>query len=173
MLKSLKSALLVTVFAGNAQAHGVADNHLQVMIVDDRIKLNITVDMRVLSNVDADDDGYASLNELRDSRESLDAWFDEHVRIEDESGSAGVTVFSDVTTDLDIADDQGGRFDHARIVRTIKLDQPLDSLWLNTQALQSIIPELRVTLIDAASGRKYRLSDPGEGQWITIPSTDP
>ena len=170
MLRSLKSALLVSVFAGSAHGHGVADNHLQVMIVDDRVKVNITVDMRVLSSIDTDNDGYTSLDELRDNRKSLDAWFDERVRIRDQSGSSGAVVFSDVTTDLNLADNHGGRFDHARIVRTIKLDDQLDSLWLNAQALQSIIPELRVTLIDAATGKKYRLSDPGRAQWIAIPS---
>lgn len=162
--------LLVLMLSGSiCEAHGTADNHLQIMIIDDRIKMNITVDMRVLQAVDNDKDGYASLAELREHRESFGTWVAKTFDVTDKSGSAGAVVFADVTSDLNIASELGDRVDHARIVRTVQFAAAPNELRLNLGALATLIPELRVTVIDASSGLTYRLFDPTRPQSIPIP----
>lgn len=150
-------------------AHGSADNHLQIMVMDNRIKVNITVDMRVLNIVDRDKDGYASLAELGEQREGLTDWVTKTLDVSDQGGDRGTIVFADITSDLNIAKTLGDRVDHARIVRTMEFSEPPRELRVNLRALATLVPELKVTVIDASSGRKYRLSDPLQPQSLRIP----
>ena len=149
--------------------HGSADNHLQIMLVDDRIKMNITVDMRVLQSVDADRDGYASLAELRERGQSLRDWMEDAFDVTDQHGKSGTVVFADVTSDLNIARELGGRVDHARILQTLQFAEAPAELQLNFGVLAALVPELRVTVIDAESGLTYRLRDPARKQTVPMP----
>lgn len=158
------------VWSSGSGAHGTADNHLQIMIVDDHVKMNITVDMRVLAVVDSDNDGYASLAELTEYRNRLKAWVAKSIDVTDQDNSAGAVVFEDVTSDLDIAREQGDRVDHARIVQTLQFDEVPKELRLNLGALASLVPELRVMIIDASTGFRYRMLDPTQPQSVPMPN---
>lgn len=161
--------LALTLWGLNSAAHGTADNHLQIMIIDDRIKMNITVDMRVLQTVDSDTDGYASLAELAEHRESFNNWVTKAFDVTDQSGSAGAVVFADVTSDLNIAGEHGDRVDHARILQTVQFAETPKELRLNLGALATLVPELRVTVIDASSGLTYKLLEPMRPQSVPMP----
>ena len=65
-----------------------------------------------------------------------------------------------VAAAVDIARGQGDRVDHARIVRTVEFDDAPSEPRLACAIPASRIPELRVTIIDAASGLKYRRRNP-------------
>lgn len=149
--------------------HGSADNHLQVLLIDDRVRMNITVDMRVLQSVDANRDGYASLAELRAHGPRLRDWVGDVFTVADQDGESGTVVFEDVTSDLNIARELGDRIDHARILRTLQFSQAPTELRLNFGVLATLIPELRVTVIDAETGLKYRLRDPAREQTVPLP----
>ncbi|MCP4299080.1 MAG: hypothetical protein GY783_00720 [Gammaproteobacteria bacterium] len=166
-----KIALLLTsiLWSLSCEAHGVADNHLQIMVIDDRIKMSITVDMRVLQTVDEDGDGYASLSELNQHGEDLRAWVRKSFAITDKAGDAGEVVFTDVTSDLNIARDHGDRVDHARILQTLQFSTEPQEMRLNLAALATLVPELRVTIIDGSTGLTYRLLDPMRRQSVPMP----
>ena len=149
--------------------HGSADNHLQILLIDDRIKMNITVDMRLLQSVDANRDGFASLAELRARGSDLQDWVEDVFDIADQDGESGTVVFADVTSDLNIARELGGRVDHARILRTLQFAEPPTELRLNFGVLVALVPELRVTVIDAETGLKYRLREPARKQTVPVP----
>ncbi len=161
------TALLLCSVDGTA--HGTADNHLQIMVIDDRVKMNITVDMRVLNIVDSDKDGYASLAELRDQRERLKDWVTKMLDVSDEDGDRGTIVFADLTSDLNIAKTNRDRVDHARIMRTLEFAKAPERLRVNLGGLATLVPELKVTVIDASSGLKYRLRDPSQPQSLALP----
>jgi hypothetical protein len=170
MMKRLCNIVVLLALApATLLAHGLADNHLQIMVVDDRIKLNITVDMAVLQRIDRDGDGYVSFAELGDGRAGFENWFDSAVQIGDGSGDQPRKIFADLTTDLPMAEANGHRFDHARIVQTFTLDMPPESVTIDARSLWQVIPNLRLTVIDAASGRKFRVRNPALQQWITLP----
>jgi hypothetical protein len=166
-----KIALLLTLilWSLSCAAHGVADNHLQIMVVDDRIKMNITVDMRVLQSVDEDGDGYASLSELSQHGENLRTWVRSSFEVTDQGGDAGDVIFADVTSDLNIARDHDDRVDHARILQTLQFETEPRGLRLNLAVLATLIPELRVTIIDGSSGLTYKLLDPMRRQSVPMP----
>jgi hypothetical protein len=166
-----KIAVLLTfiLWSLSGAAHGVADNHLQIMVVDDCIKMNITVDMRVLQTVDQDGDGYASLSELDRNGEQLRSWVRKSFEVVDQSGDPGEVVFADVTSDLNIARGQGDRVDHARILQTLQFETEPQELRLNLAKLATRIPELRVTVIDGATGLTYKLLDPTRRQSVPMP----
>ena len=167
-----KYLFLLALLVGSAScwAHGTADNHLQVMIVDDRVKLNITVDMRVLQRIDEDNDGYASLAELTEHRGGFQEWIRDTLKIVDEGGNAGTVVFSDVTSDLNIAHARGDRVDHARILQTLLFDDVPEELRVNVAVLAMLVPELRVTVIDASTDLTYELRDPSRPQTVVMPA---
>lgn len=166
-----KIALLLTLilWSLSCAAHGVADNHLQIMVVDDRIKMNITVDMRVLQTVDEDGDGYASLSELEGHGEKLRTWVRKSFEVTDQAGNEGEVVFADVTSDLNIAGDHDDRVDHARILQTLQFETEPQGLRLNLGALATLVPELRVTIIDGSTGLTYKLLDPKRRQSVPMP----
>ena len=91
----MRTAFTLLLFAvmPTAVAHGTADNHLQLVVVGSHVKMNIGVDMRVLSIVDEDRDGYAGLDELASARERLDRWLGEVLKVSNEHGSGGNVVF--------------------------------------------------------------------------------
>lgn len=152
-----------------AAAHGSADNHLQLMVVGNQLKLNITVDMQVLNAVDTDRDGFASLHELAQQREAFAALLATLLDVTDQNGAAGRLAFADVVSDLDVARANGDRVDHARVVRTVAFDAPTSALRLNLTSLSERIPHLRVTLIDAASGKTLRVRNPAVKQQVSLP----
>lgn len=169
----MKEAFLLLVsilWSFGCAAHGTADNHLQIMVVDDRIKMNITVDMRVLQEIDTDGDGYASLTELRQQGSYLKDWARRAIDVTDQCGSGGEVIFADITSDLTIARDHGDRVDHARILQTLKFAAAPQELQLNLADLAIRVPELRVTIIDASTGLKYRLPDPVQRQSVPMPA---
>ena len=153
----------------DGMAHGTADNHLQIVVIDDRIKMNITADMRVLNIVDRDRDGYASLAELREQRERLTDWVTNTLDVSDQRGDRGTLVFADLTSDLNIAKTLGDRVDHARIIRTLAFAAAPRNLRVNLETRATLVPDLKVTYIDASSGLYYRLRDPLQPQSLTIP----
>lgn len=161
--------LVSVLWSLGSAAHGVADNHLQIMIIDDRLKMNITVDMRVLQAVDEDGDGYASLAELGEHSEMLRAWVRQSFDVTDQRGDAGEVVFADVTSDLNIARAHGDRVDHARIVQTLRFTATPQEINVDLIALATLVPDLRVTIIDGATGLKYRLLDPMQRQSVKMP----
>ncbi|MEM9208128.1 MAG: hypothetical protein AAGA61_02685 [Pseudomonadota bacterium] len=160
---------LLLLVAVRSLAHGAADNHLQIMVIDNRIKMNIVVDMRVLDRVDADEDGYASLDELAAQSPAIQSWVRETLTVADNMGNAGQVVFADITSDLHIAGANGDRVDHARIVQTLTFPAAVNELQLDLGDLARLVPELRVTIIDAKTGLQYRLRDPSIAQSITLP----
>ena len=168
-MKRFTLFLLSILWSLSCAAHGTADNHLQIMIIDDRVKMNITVDMRVLTVIDEDKDGYASLAELAEQRESFRAWIEQSLDVTDQDGNAGAVVFADVTSDLNIARERGDRVDHARIVQTVQFDAVPKELQLDLIALATRVPELRVTVIDASTGLTYKLLDPMRPQLVPVP----
>ncbi|MEL7451338.1 MAG: hypothetical protein AAFN78_19145 [Pseudomonadota bacterium] len=168
MLKRLALMLFVA-WSHGAAAHGTADNHLQIMLVDERVKLNITVDMRLLGVVDANKDGFASLDEMARRRALLDAYLVHLLGVTDQDGDEGTLAFADVVADLDVAQENGGRVDHARVIRTLAFDGRPEALRLDFAKLVEAVPNLRVTMIDAASGMKFRLRDPSQRQQVTLP----
>lgn len=168
-MKKTTLILLSIFWSLGCAAHGTADNHLQIMIIDDRVKMNITVDMRVLKIVDEDKDGYAGLAELARQRESFRAWVEKSFDITDQAGGAGAVIFADVTSDLNIARELGERVDHARVVQTVRFDAVPRELRLDLSALATLVPELRVTIIDASSGLTYKLHDPIRPQSVPVP----
>lgn len=153
-----------------AAAHGNADNHLQVLLVDNRVKMNITVDMRVLQAVDDDGDGSASLEELAAHRDSLQSWIRQSMAVADQAGNPGERVFADVTSDLNIARDHGDRVEHARILQTLVFDDVPEELRIDVAALARVLPELRVTVVDASTGLRYALRDPLHPQTVIMPA---
>ena len=161
---------LVFLSATQASAHGVADNHLQIMVVDNRIKMNIVVDMRVLAIADADTDGYASLDELAARSHEIKEWVSQSFKVSDSSGEPGSIVFADVTSDLNIASAKDGKVDHARILQTLAFPGPVTDLKVDLEQVARLVPELRVTIIDAATGLRYKLRDPRTAQTITLPT---
>lgn len=166
----MKRCLLLMILAvPPAFAHGTADNHLQIMVIGDRVKMNMVVDMRVLGIADADDDGYASLDELAVASHRLEDWVRRTLDVRDASGNSGDVVFADVTSDLNIAKANGDRVDHARILQTLAFADAVSELRLDLGGLASIVPELRVTVTDAASGMRYRLRDPRAAQTVRLP----
>ncbi|MEO1245464.1 MAG: hypothetical protein AAFX56_07215 [Pseudomonadota bacterium] len=167
MLRIL-SALTLFLSATVCWAHGAADNHLQLVVVDHRVRINLGVDMRILNLVDADRDGYAGLDELKAYRGSLDAWLHGSLRVRNEQGNPGELVFADVTSDLRIAREHGDRVEHARIIRTLEFADRPRGLQLDLATLTSVIPELRVTVVDASSGRVYRVNDALHAQSILV-----
>ena len=84
-----------------------------------------------------------------------------------ESGTAA--VFADVTSDLNIARDHDDRVDHARILQTLQFETEPRGLRLNLAVLATLIPELRVTIIDSSSGLTYKLLDPMRRQSVPMP----
>ncbi len=160
--------LVLILTATTAAAHGTADNHLQLVIIGDRVKMNIVVDMRVLDLADVDGDGYASLEELAAESRRIDAWIDESFRVTDGDGNAGVVVFADVTSDLDVARANGDRVDHARILRTVEFPAAVQRLRIDVAQLALAVPDLRVTVIDAVSGKRYRLENPLKAQTVAL-----
>jgi hypothetical protein len=156
--------------SGATSAHGTADNHLQIMVIDKRIKMNIVIDMRLLGIADADNDGYASLDELKSHSEGLRRWIEHAFDVTDSEGNAGNVLFADITSDLNIARENGDRVDHARVLQTVEFADPLRELRVDLGTLVSLVPELRVTLIDAASGLRYKLRQPGEAQLVALPN---
>jgi hypothetical protein len=161
--------LVLTLSASICPAHGTADNHLQIMVIDNRVKMNITVDMRVLQAVDMDKDGYASLAELAEHHASFRTWVAKLFDVSDQNGNTGAVVFADVTSDLNIASEFGDRVDHARIVQAMQFAAAPKELQLNLGAIAALIPELRVTVIDASSGLTYKLLDPMRSQSVPMP----
>jgi len=159
-MKSKYWTLVLIFVASLACSHGTADNHLQIMVVDDRIKMNIVVDMRVLAMADADKDGYASLMELAEQSQDIKDWLRYSIDVTDDLGNAGQVVFSDITSDLNIARANGDRVDHARILQFVEFSEALTGLTVDLSQLARVVPELRVTIIDAASGKRYKLPDP-------------
>ena len=162
-------ALLLCSALSTAAAHGTADNHLQLVVVGTRIKMNISVDMRVLSIVDEDGDGYAGLDELASGRERFDRWLSEALKVSNEHGSGGNVVFADVTSDLGIAQTYGDRVDHARVLRTLAFTERPRVLVLDLARLARIVPDLRVSVINASSGKVYRLRKVSETALVPIP----
>ena len=168
---SMKYVLvLVFMSATQVSAHGAADNHLQIMVVDNRIKMNIVVDMRVLAIADADTDGYASLDELAARSHEIKEWVSQSFNVSDSSGEPGSIVFADVTSDLNIASAKDGKVDHARILQTLAFPGPVTDLKVDLEQVARLVPELRVTIIDAATGLRYKLRDPRTAQTITLPT---
>jgi len=161
--------LLLCSVVSTAAAHGTADNHLQLVVVGSRVKMNIGVDMRVLSIVDEDRDGYAGLDELASGRERFDLWLGQALKVRNEYGSAGNVVFADVTSDLDIARTHGDRVDHARVLRTLAFAERPKALVLDLARLTAVVPDLKVTVINAASGKVYRLRSVSEVALVPIP----
>lgn len=172
-MRALIGILLTMLVPTTTLAHGTADNHLQIMVVDNRIKMNIVVDMRVLEMADGDNDGYAGLDELATHSGDIKDWANQALRITDGQGSAGQVVFADLTSDLDIADAYDGRVDHARLLQTVRFPAELRELRLDLRQLVERVPELRVTLIDAATGKRYRLRTPGRVHEILLPGRSP
>ncbi len=170
-MKKVALLLVLMLWSVGAAAHGTADIHLQLMVVDNRVKLNITVDMRVLKVMDNDKDGYASLAEIREHRDKFGAWVANSLEVGNENGDTGTVVFADVTSDFHIAAELGDRVDHARIVQTVQFDAPPRELRLDLRTLASLVPELRVTVIDASSGLKYKLLDPNRPQSVPMPAS--
>ena len=167
-----RTLLLITaiLWSFSCSAHGTADNHLQIVVIDNRIKMNITVDMRVLQMVDKDGDGYASLAELRQQTTSLRDWVRTAFDVTDQTGSEGDVIFADITSDLDIARENGDRVDHARILQTLEFATAPQALEVNLGDLATRVPELRVTIIDASTGLKYRLLDPMQRRTVSMPA---
>jgi len=161
--------LLLCSSLSTAAAHGTADNHLQLVVVGSRVKMNIGVDMRVLSIVDDDRDGYAGLDELASARERFDRWLGQALKVSNERGSVGDVVFADVTSDLEIAEAHGDRVDHARVLRTLAFAERPRALLLDLTGLQEIVPDLRVTVVNASSGKVYRLREFSEVALVPIP----
>ncbi len=162
--------LLVVLAATPVAAHGTADNHLQIMVVDDRVKMNMVVDMRVLSLADLNGDGFASLDELASKSDELREWVQQSFKVTDGQGDPGSLVFADLTSDLNIASENGDRVDHARILRTVAFPESITELHMDLERLALVIPELRVTVIDATTGMRYRMRDPGVAQTIRLPA---
>jgi hypothetical protein len=133
--------------------------------------MNITVDMRVLRVADEDGDGYASLSELRQHRHYLRAWVRRSFDVTDQAGKAGDVVFADVTSDLNVARDHGDRVDHARILQTLQFATAPQELHVNLAALATLVPELRVTVIDGSTGLTYKLQDPMRSQSVPMPGS--
>ena len=161
--------LLLCSALSTAAAHGTADNHLQLVVVDTRVKMNIGVDMRVLSIIDEDGDGYAGLDELASSRERFDRWLGEILKVSNEHGSGGNVVFADVTSDLDIARTYGDRVDHARVLRTLAFAERPRVLVLDLARLARLVPDLQVSVINAASGKVYRFDKVSGTALVPIP----
>ncbi len=161
--------LLLCSAASTAAAHGSADNHLQLVVVGSRVKMNIGVDMRVLSIVDNNRDGYAGLDELAAGRARFDRWLGEALKVSNEHGSSGGVVFADVTSDLVIAETHGDRVDHARVLRTLAFAERPRALVLDLERLLKIVPDLKVTVVNASSGKVYRLRKLSEVALVPIP----
>ena len=166
-------ALVLIFVAPVAAAHGSADNHLQILVLGDRVKMNIVVDMRVLHIADVDEDGYASLDELAARRERLERWIGESFDVKGD-GDRGHVAFADITSDLNIARANGDRVDHARILRTLEFPGPITELQIALSRLARTVPDLKVTVIDAASGRRYTLDNLLEARTVSlrVKSTD-
>ena len=160
--------LLLCSIVSSAAAHGTADNHLQLVVVGTRVKMNMGVDMRVLSIVDEDRDGYAGLDELASNRERFDRWLGQTLKVSNEHGSGGSVVFADVTSDLGVARTLGDRVDHARVLRTLAFAERPRVLVLDLAHLAQIVPDLRVSVINAASGQVYRLRKVSETALVPI-----
>mgnify|MGYP001813826601 CR=1 FL=1 len=78
-------------------------------------------------------------------------------------------MFADVTTSLDIAATNGDRVDHARVLQTVVYPETLGVLQLDFGMLVKRVPGLKVTLIDAGSGKRVRVQRPGQAQTIPLP----
>ncbi|MEM8982743.1 MAG: hypothetical protein AAGC71_06930 [Pseudomonadota bacterium] len=154
-MQRLLLALLALAACTEAAAHGVADNHLQLIVSDNRVKLNIVVDMHVLELIDTDGDGYAGLDELRAERTRLSAWLDQAIRITGPSGRVGDVTFADVTCDLDIAAANGDRVDHARVIRTVQLPTSSDLVRIDYALLAQTVPHLKVSVVDGDGQRHW------------------
>ncbi|MBT8083018.1 MAG: hypothetical protein KJO56_11385 [Gammaproteobacteria bacterium] len=115
-MKFKYTMLLLILVASQGSAHGTADNHLQIMVVDNRIKMNIVVDMRVLHIADADKDGYASLEELAARSHEIKRWVRQSFSVTDSDDNSGNVVFADITADLNIASANGDSPSNARPV---------------------------------------------------------
>jgi hypothetical protein len=112
---------------------------------------------------------YTSLSELRDQGDYLRSWVRRSFDVANELGDTGEVAFADVTSDLTIARAQGDRVDHARIVQTPKFATALAALHVNLAEIASLVPELQVTIIDGATGSRYRLRDPMLSQAVRMP----
>lgn len=161
------TALLTAQAASNA--HGTADHHLVITLAGERIRMNITVDDQVLRSASGAGDGEITIDTLREEREALVRWADESFLVADHKGSSGTVVFHDVTTDVTHADPQDGAIHYARVLRTIDFGRRAETLYLDLSRLARLVPELRVTVVDAAGGRRYRLLNPAIPQSVPIP----
>lgn len=161
------TALLTAHISGHA--HGTADHHLVITLAGERVKMNMTIDDRVLRSASGVEDSLITVDALRGARDALARWADESFLIADHTGSPGTIVFHDVTTDLTHADPQSGAIHYARVLRTVSFGREADVLYLDLAPLSRLIPELKVTILDAASGRRYRLLNPGIPQAVPIP----
>lgn len=168
--------LLVGIFSclpAVVMAHGSADNHLQIVVMERTLKLNISVGMEVLSRCDANDDGSVSLGELDQERTALETWLSTVLLISNENAQAPTQVFSDITSDLDLAAAHSNRIEYARVIRTFEFAEKPRALRIDLRSLAELLPTLKVTIIDAASGKKYRVRNPGARQSIVLPAPDP
>ena len=80
-----------------------------------------------------------------------------------------MSFFSDVTSDLVIAEAHGDRVDHARVLRTLGFAERPRVLVIDLARLVEIIPDLEVTVVNAASGKVYRLGNVSEVVLVPIP----
>jgi hypothetical protein len=69
-----------------------------------------------------------------------------------------------------IASAKSGKVDHVRILQTIAFPGPVTDLKVDLEQVARLVPELRVTIIDAATGLRYKLRDPRTAQTITLPT---
>ena len=151
-MKTIVALILGLLLPSIALAHGKADNHLLIVLAEHRAKLTITVDMRVLRLVDVDGDGFASLDELREKRATLDSYTGKLFAMRNEDGDEGRLVFSDTTANLRVADENGGRVDHARILRTVEFDATPETILLDLATIAEAIPGAHVTIVNSTTG---------------------
>ncbi|MEM7081557.1 MAG: hypothetical protein AAF465_02405 [Pseudomonadota bacterium] len=150
-------------------AHGTPDNHLVMVVADRQIKLSMVLGEQALMIADVDQDGHVALHEMRASSATLNAYFNRVIRVSDERGEQGRVRFADLTTDLDHVAANDDRVDHARLVRTLDFDRALVAITLDVTLLARAIDGMRVTVIDANSGQKSRLSGLRTFQTIRLP----
>lgn len=171
MNQAIKLAAATALFTAqvSSHAHGTADHHLVITLSGERIKMNMTVDDDVLGSASGSGDRVVTVDTLRDEKEALERWAERSFLVADDTGSPGTVVFHDMTTDLTHADPDSGAIHYARVLRTVSFGRRAEMLYLDLSSLARLIPELKVTLVDATSGRRYRLLNPGIPQSVPIP----